>query len=251
MPDEKNAVSNFLNEMTESKDIFEEKETEEPVVEQEVDEKPLPFHKDPKVQRYVERQIANALKDVKPSAEQDFRESVSSDVKDVIGAFTTIIGNDTPEKIKALAALEKTLNGADERASTKAIERFQQQIKAQKDAETAAETAALEELNAGFETIEETHGVDLEADKKARTAFIEYLKKVSHKNAQGEVDQFADIPSAWEEFQDKGKRPQPSRAKELASRGMVRSSDAAVQSPQGSSWKDTDRYFVQLAKQSN
>src|ERR1700691_266772 len=114
---EKSALD-FLNEITAKPEIFQEEtvsQAEEPVVEER--EQPVRFDKDTKVQRYIERQIEKALKDVKPSAEREFREAVSSDVDDVVKAFTTIIGNDTPDKVKALDALKKTLEGSDERAS--------------------------------------------------------------------------------------------------------------------------------------
>ena len=253
---EKDAVKDFLNEVVEEKpDIFQETPQEEVIEEEEKDEKPLPFHKDPKVQRYVERQIEKALKDVQPQgrAETEFREATASDVEEVVSAFQTIIGNDTPEKVKALEALKKTLEGSDERASRKAMERFQEQMREAEEARIAEDNAALEELQTGFETIEEEYGVDLESDAKTRAAFVEYLRKVSHKNEDGEVDQFADIPSAWEEFQERSKaKPSEAqtRAKQLAARGLARSNEASA-APTGKSWRDVDRYFDTLKKTLN
>lgn len=254
MPNEKNAVVDFLNEVSPPKDIFKEEtqieNTEEPVVE----EKAVPFHKDPKVQRYVERQIEKALKD-RPSVEREFKEAVSSDVKDVIGAFTTIIGNDTPEKVKALEALEKTLNGADERASTKAIERFQKQMQEEQQRATEADVKAQNELDDYFDEIEETYNVDLSSNstsaKKMRADFIEYVRKIAPKNEQGEVAQFPDLVNAFETFQERQQRAPATRAKELASRGMTRSGDASNAPVTGKSWKDVDAYFDKLKKTLN
>lgn len=252
MANENNAVLDFLNsEGVKTPDIFSETPKEE-VIEEE--EKPVPFHKDQKVQKYVDRQIAKALDAFKPqerSATSEFKEAVSSDVEDVVKAFSTIIGNDTPEKVKALETLKKTLEGSDERASKKAIERFKEQAQEAEQARAKEDAAALEELNIGFEQIEDEYGVDLTADTKSRAAFMEYLRKVSHKNAEGEVDHFADIPSAWEEFQEKNKRiSQPTRAKQLAARGMTRSTEASAV-PTGKSWKDVDKYFDSLKKPLN
>ena len=240
--DKNSSTVDFLNEISTAP--FTEEEVKE--VEEEVAEKPLPFNKDPKVQRYIDRELDKRLKDFKPSAEQQFKEEVRGDVEDVIGAFTTIIGDDTPEKKRALEALKRTLQGADERASNKAIERFQQQMQEQEEQSRAEDAAALDELNAGFEAIEEEHGVDLTSDKKTRAEFITYLRRVSHKNSDGEVDQFADIPSAWETFSESRTKAPASRAKELASRGMTRSTDTTTTAPTGRSWKDVDRFFSKL-----
>lgn len=247
---EKDSVTSFLNEVAEPKDIFKEETTDgvEPEVEEQ--EKTLPFHKDPKVQRYVEKQISKALEGRGPT-EQRFRDEVTpSDVKDVIGAFAQIIGNDTPEKVKALEALEKTLNGADERASQKAIERFQQQQSEAMQKATEADNKAQEELDTYFDEIEETYNVDLSSNsaqaKQTRAQFIDYVRKIAPKDENGEVSAFPDLVSSFEEFQERNKRPSASRAKELANRGMTRSGDTTTKTPTGSSWKDVERYFSKL-----
>lgn len=249
MANERDAVADFLNDVTDAPDIFKEA----PVVEEQdevVEDKSLPFHRDPKVQRYVEKQIEKALKDRPQTTESQFRESVSSDVEDVIGAFTAVIGNDTPEKIKTLEALKKALNGADERASAKAIERFQQQISEQEHAKTEADQKAQDELDTYFEEIEETYNVDLSSNsasaKQMRAQFIEYVRKIAPKDENGEVAAFPDLVSSFEEFQEKNKRAPATRAKELASRGLTRSSDTSTAAPTGRSWKDVERHLSSL-----
>lgn len=245
-------MADFLNNFSDKEDIFKEESTESDTDEEAEDEKPLPFHKDPKVQRYVEKQIEKAIKTIpQPQAQESRREDNSpSDVKDVIAAFTAIVGNDTPEKVKALEALEKTLAGADERASQKAIERFQQQVQEQEQQRTKEDEAAIAELNSGFEEIEETLGVDLTSNtaqaQKLNLEFRQYLKKIAPKDENGEVKSFPDIPAAFEEFQERNKRAPATRAKELASRGMTRSNDTATSAPTGKSWKDVDRFFDKL-----
>lgn len=251
MDNEKNVVTDFLNDFSQPQEIF----TEQPVVESTEDtvneEKPVPFHKDPKVQRYVEKEIERALKNVPHVERPSTNESVPSDVKDVIEAFTTIIGNDTPEKVRALEKLEKTLQGSDERASTKAIERFQQQIKEQEAEQTKAEKAAQDELDTYFDEIEETYDVDLSSNaasaKKLRSEFIEYVRKIAPKDANGEVKSFPDLLSSFEVFQEGNKKTAPTtRAKELASRGMTRSGDTTGTQPRGYSWKDVDKFLDTL-----
>lgn len=231
----------ILNGKSEESDLFEEKVVPSPEdePEKEEDEKPLPFHKDPKIQRYIEKEVEKALKD-RPSEEKKFRQEVKDEI-DLPPALVKLVGNDTEEKREALHALAKHLDSLTDRAKEKFIEEMRQQEREQQ----ARDQAALDELNAGFEAIEDQFGIDVHADSKQRDAFLEYLRKVSHKNADGEVDQFADIPAAWEAFQA-NQKPTASRAKELASRGLARSNDTTPAAPQGRSWKDVDRYFEKL-----
>lgn len=250
MPQEKdNAVTNFLNEVQEQKpDVFEEKDvaTEEEVTEEEKDEKPLPFHKDPKVQRYVEKQIEKALKDVKPSAETTFRKELSADVN-LPESFVKLIGNDTEEKRQVLKDMSDYLSTIPKKAQEQFIEAQRQEAQKQIEADKQAE----EELDTYFDEIEETFNVDLSSNsasaKKSRSEFIDYVRKIAPKNEDGEVAAYPDLVAAFEEFQEKGKRlPNNSRAKDLAQRGMTRSTDTTTAMPTGRSWKDVDRFFSKL-----
>lgn len=243
MEPEKDAVANFLNEVTPDKELFKEEEPEEEklTVEEDSEAKPLPFHKDPKVQRYVDKQIEKALKDVKP-AERQFRQDVE-DIK-LPASFIKLVGNDTDEKVQVLKDLSNyfgTLKG-------EARQEFLDEMKQQQQQQTDADTKAQDELDTYFEEIEETYNVDLSSNsataKKMRSDFVEYVRKIAPKNDEGEVTGFPDLVASFEEFQDKGKRaPSNNRAKELASRGMARSTDASTAVPTGRSWKDVDKFF--------
>lgn len=244
------STADFLNNLTEDKvELFKEpvlsdiKETENAE-----DDKPLPFHKDPKVQRYVDRQIAKALEDLpKPSVEQQFRQEVRDELN-LPPALVKFVGNDTPEKREALKGLADHINSM----TDKAQEKFMQKMQEQEEQSREEDNAALSELNQGFEDIEDSFGVDISSNaasaQRTRAAFVEYLRKVSHKNADGEVDQFADIPAAWEEFQERNKPQSNQRSKELAARGMTRSTDTSSAPKAGNSWKDVERYFSTLKK---
>lgn len=256
MPQDKSAISEFLSETKEEKSPFATEKQElfsEPIVkdpeEEEVDgeEKPLPFHKDPKVQRYVEKQIAKALKDVpRQSAVQEFREVTKGQEDEITDVLTRIIGNDTPEKQQGVKDLRKVLNSLEEKGAQRALAELGQQAEAQRQEDVKAQ----EELDNGFEEIEETFNVDLSSNaptaKKTRSDFIDYVRKIAPKNEEGEVTAFPDLPSAWEEFQEKAKRPSNDRAKQLAARGMQRSGDATQQPKTGASWKDVERLFSKL-----
>ncbi len=247
MPKEKNSTVDFLNNIDSKEEIFKEEpkvETSEDT-EDVVDEKSLPFHKDEKVQRYVAKQIEKALKDFKPTAEQSFRKEV--DEINLPASFIKLVGNDTDEKKEVLKDLSKyfgTLKG-------EARQEFLNELKEQEAAKTAEDVKAQEELDTAFEEIEENYGVDLSSNtataKKTRSDFVEYVRKIAPKNADGEVVAFPDLNAAFEVFQERTVKTAPaSRAKELASRGMTRSTDTGSEAPKGRSWKDVDRFFEKL-----
>lgn len=251
--DKKSTTVDFLNNIKDTPEVFkEEKEAEdEKTIEQEVDEKPIPFHKDPKVQRYVEKQIEKALKgSERPSAEQQFRREVTEEVN-LPSSFVRLIGNDTEEKkevLKDLSAYFGTLKGD---AKREAWEEMQQRALDADRQQLEADTQAQEELDTYFEEIEETYDVDLSSNsstaKKTRSEFIDYVRKIAPKNEAGEVAAFPDLLAAFEEFQERSKRvAAPSRAKELASRSMTRSTDTSSVAPTGRSWKDVDKFFSKL-----
>lgn len=250
MPKEKSTLD-FLNNIDSAiaDETFKEEaaveETPEEEVEEERAEKRLPFNKDPKVQRYIDEEIDKRLR-FRPSEEQRFKQEVQDEIN-LPPSLVKLVGNDTPEKREALKELSTYLESLPQKAQEQFLEQQQEQARAaaQQDEE------AVDELNAGFEEIEDSFGVDLNsrASQKTRGEFIEYLRKVSHKNSDGEVDQFADIPAAWEEFQERQKpEATNSRAKQLASRGMTRSTDTSTAPKAGNSWKDVDRYFDTLNK---
>jgi len=246
-------TADFLNSITEKPDeIFKE----EPSVEAEADTEEIPepkekvsWAKDEKLQRFIEKQVEKRLAkhESEPrSVEQQFRQEVQDEIK-LPPSFIKLVGNDTEEKKQVLKDLSSYFSGL----KGEARQEFLEELKEQEQAQVQQDNAALSELNAGFEEIEEEHGVDLSTDTKTRAAFVEYLRRVSHKNEDGEVDQFADIPAAWEAFQERAKPQTASRAKELASRGMTRSGDTTTTVKTGNSWKDVEKHFEQLKRTNN
>lgn len=253
MADESSAINEFLNGFGQPKedpfksaDPFAEKETVDEVIEEAVEEeKALPFHKDPKVQKYIDRQVAKAIADTPtpPKERQTFKEEEIN----LPPSFVKLVGNDTDEKkqvLKDLSSYFGSLKG-------EARQEFLAEMQEQERAVQAQDQAALDELNAGFEEIEDSFGVDLSSGnanaQRIRGAFVEYLKKVSHKNADGEVDQFADIPAAWEEFQSKAQKPANNRAKTLASRSMGTQIVSDAPQVADRSWKGVEKLFSKLS----
>lgn len=214
----------------------------------ETEEKPVPFHKDPKVQRFIEKEIGKRLADVRPASESRPQEQVDSEEKALVDAFATIIGNQKPESIAALDALSKTLKGFKESASRQVMD----EIDRASQAEAEEENEAKEEIAEAFDQIEEDYGVDLtsnsEAARRTRNDFIEFIKEVAPKDRDGEVTEFPDFDKTFSLFQ-RMRKPEPNnRARSLASRSMARSSDAPATKTTGNSWKDVDKIFSNLGK---
>ena len=247
MEQEQKSTVDFLNNITPDEVFKEESDDREISDSEEKEEKPLPFHEDPKIQKYIQKEVAKRFEAVRPpSEEQRFKKEVEEEIN-LPSSFVRLVGNDTDEKkqvLKDLSNYFSTLKG-------EARQEFLEEMRQQEEQAAAQDQAALDELNSGFEAIEEEFGVDLNKDTNTRTAFIEFLRKASHKNADGEVDQFADIPSTWELFQERQTNKPASRAKELASRGMTRSGETSSASSGFKSgtrdpWQQVEQHFSKL-----
>ena len=199
-------------------------------------EKPIAYHEDPKLRRYIEKEIAKATANLTPREETKFREDVKED--GFIKAFETIIGNDTPEKVNALRMLKDEVEGIRQEARS---------VKEELQAEKQADLDAERELAKGFENIEETFNVDFTQNKKLRSDFVEFIEKVAPKDEYGEIKDYPDFEQTFKLFQEINKKPQNVRNKELASRGTQRSSDASTtQMPTDTSWKGVEKFFSTL-----
>lgn len=233
----------------ESEDPFAVKEeVKEEKVEEE--EKQVPFHRDPKIQRFIDKEISKRISEIKPTETERFVKETTNDGDDVLEVLTRVIGNDTPEKVAAVKDFRKMLSGLEEKGAQRAI----QELNRKSEEERASEQRALDELNKGFEEIEETFGVDLSSNtavaRKTRNDFVDYIKRIAPKDAEGNVVAFPDLEPAFEDFQEKNKRVSTStnRAKELSSRSMIRSSEtSSAPTIADSSWNAVERLFSKLS----
>ncbi len=223
-------------------------ETVKPETEQkEEDAKPLPFHKDPKVQRYIAKEIAKATADMKP--EQRVETTDTNEEEALVKAFEKIIGSDTDDKKSALDLLGKTIKGVRESASLKVM----RDLEAQTDAQKREEYDAQQEIADAFEDIEENFGVDITSNttqaKKTRSEFIDFVKEVSKKDEDGEVIDFPDFQNTFALFQKMQKPASNDRAKQLSANSMQRSTDASASAPTGpKNWAAVDKLFSKLGK---
>ncbi len=226
-----------------TKDPFEAvvSEGDEPSVEEPKEEKPLPFHKDPKVQRFIDKEIEKRLKDIQPNEPEKKSETDEDDY------YARLIGNDTPEKV----AMIKEAKARDERLLSQAEERAFNRLSAKEQEALQEDQEAEEELGNAFENIEETYDVDITSNspqaRKVRQDFVSFVERIAPKNSYGEVIDYPDMNSAWETYSEmKRSTAQPSRAKELASRGMSRSAETSVKDTKKVDWNAVEEFMDTL-----
>lgn len=115
------------------------------------------------------------------------------------------------------------LEDSEKRAEERALARFEA-----RQAEKTQEDAQLDSLITGeLESLEDKFNVDLTSDspaaRKLRTDYLEFVERVSPKDQNGLVTDFADFDSSWDIFQSTRKAtgsPTAARAKEIAGRSM-------------------------------
>lgn len=228
------------------KDPFAQEETvEETPVEEIKEEKPLPFNKDPKVQKFIEKEISKRMADFKPDIREVAVEKGDDKVTDVL---TRLIGNDTPEKKSMINEFKDILGNLKGEARAEALA----EIEARSNAEKQADIAAEQELETAFENIEESYDVDISSNspvaKKTRQEFITFVEKIAPKDRNGQVVDYPDMNSAWETFSEMKKSSQQSNpAKGIAARSMARSSEAPANVPsKRTDWNAVDQYMDSL-----
>ena len=242
MAEEKSAVDKFLGELGSEGDkdpldkTPEDPFTKNEVVEEEPveDEKPLPFHRDPKVQKFIDKQVEKRLEQFERSSPREERQPVADD--DTTDVLTRLIGNDTPEKLSMIKEFKNILERGTQRAKEEAIA----ELESRQERESENDREAEVELEDHFDNIEDSFDVDItsgepEAKKRGdgftftRKEFVSFVEKIAPKDRYGEIVDYPDMTSAWETFSEiKRSTTPPSRAKELASRSMARSSSADV-----------------------
>jgi hypothetical protein len=231
MDKDKTAVESFLGELEETKEPFDQPiedpfTPEETPVEGEVaEEKPLPFNKDPKIQKFIEKEISKRLENFTPEARETTQAPADNRMDDVL---TRIIGNDTPEKVQGIKDMKELLTGLTGQAKAEAIA----ELESRQNAEVEADREAEVELENAFDNIEETFDVDITSNnpiaRKTRQEFVSFVEKIAPKDRNGDIVDYPDMASAWETFSEiKKSTATPSRAKELASRSMARSSQVS------------------------
>ncbi len=256
--EEKSALENFLGELGGEKDSFEENPDDpfakqeakvEDKVEDEANDKPLPFHKDPKVQKFIDKQVEKRLEQLEKSLPKKETIETSKADDEVNDVLTRLIGNDTPEKVSMVKEFRSILERGTERAKAEALAELDQRQQREVDADREAET----ELENAFDDIEETYDVDITSNnplaRKTRQEFVSFVERIAPKDRDGDIVDYPDMLSAWETYSElKKSTASPSRAKELASRSMARSTEVANKPQERVNWDTVDSFVESLGK---
>lgn len=127
-----------------------------------------------------------------------------------------IYGTNTPEAAEATALLTKALANVETRSTERALEAFRAEQRQQQEAVRAQE----QNLESMVEEIEDEVGVTM--DKATQQGFFALLEKLSPKDREGNIVNYADHHAVWDEYQARKQQTAPNRAKDLASRTMVK-----------------------------
>jgi hypothetical protein len=127
-----------------------------------------------------------------------------------------IYGDATPEAKEATELLREALNGVKETAKQEAIEELERRNATESNA-VKEEEKNLDEM---LEMLEDDHGADF-SNEDTRKGFLDLLEKLSPKDRDGNIKEYADPETTWEVYESRG-RGSASRAKDLASRSMTR-----------------------------
>lgn len=142
-------------------------------------------------------------------------EAKSSTVEDdYLKSVEKIYGTDKPENVMATEILKSALKQAEDRGVERAISAFRE--------ERAKETQAVAEeeqnLDKMIDDLEDTYNLDIPESK--RKEFFKTLEKMSPKDDDGNVINYADHHAVWEIVNQK---KIDNRAKDISSRSMVQS----------------------------
>lgn len=174
-------------------------------------------------QRLREEAIATTARLQGITEAQKLRETTEE--ADFLKMIDPIYGTDTPEKAEATNLLKKALKGLHEDAIRRGKEESLQEFSSR---ETKADEAVAQEeqtLDDMLNNIEDDNNIELsDTDRKG---FLTLLEKLSPKDKEGNIIEYADASTTYEIYESRKERPS-NRAKELAARGQVRSGQSGA-----------------------
>lgn len=198
------------------------------VVEPEADEKEFKNRRmrrmEEKYQAEREANIALNARVQALSEAQQFRKDTNADELD--SDLSRIYGTDTPQGKEATRILQSVLDKNTKAAEDRAYERF---VNSQQESE-GERIKEERTIDAELESLEEDFNIDLTSNqpsaRKARTELLDLVERLSPKDGQGNIVEFADFGAAFELYQSK-KGSDNTQRKDLGSRSMVRSGQSS------------------------
>jgi hypothetical protein len=148
---------------------------------------------------------------------QNSRETASSSA-DHLAQIERIYGTESPEAREATELLKSSLKAVEDRAMERALERLREEQSKANEEVVKAERM----LDSMMEEIEDEYEADL-SNEKVRSGFLTLLQKMSPKDKEGNIIQYADHHAVWEMYQSRQTSTTDTRARDLAARTMVQS----------------------------
>ncbi len=212
----------------------------------------VPFHKDRKIQRYIERQAEKIIKERLGDQPTKAVEPSTPTSSEIPSEWLLMYG-DTPETREAWKYQSQLLEKVKQQAKQEAMAEFDSRFQKQAEEEKKYEGF----ITSGLESIEDSFGIDLTSNspaaKKDRTQFLELVAKISPKDEAGNVLNYADFESTWELYQatkqleQRKNDRQTEQKKDISSRSMARSTEGTPSpTKEGAkplSWGDISEMF--------
>lgn len=193
----------------------------------------LPFNKNPKIKKYIERQVQKGLKSVMGNTQQEFtRNSLPAQnpsVSSVPSEWVAMYGDDE-RSLKAWEYNQSILSREIEKAKEDLLKSIEQKEYSQKQRESEVNNFIEESI----ESIEEDNNISL--SKKDRSEFLDLVQRLSPKNEDGDIVSFADFGTSFEIFKQIKSKGAPSNSvnKALASRSASSNTSSEIKTePKG------------------
>lgn len=217
--------NDFLKELEiKPEDSFEKPLVEEPEtpVEEEKGEFSPKNRRERRQQERIDRLVKEATDNAARLAKlEQSREVTTGEEADFLKLVEPIFGTDTPEKREATEILKKALKGVHDSAEKSALEKAVARYEEERNSESQAVAEEEQNLDDMMEDLEDKYNVDF-SDQATRNGFLTTLERLSPKDRDGNIIEYADPEAAYEIYASR-KESGSNRAKELASRSMTRS----------------------------
>jgi hypothetical protein len=150
-------------------------------------------------------------------------------------AVERIYGTDSPEAITATEILKNALKGVKDEAKREALEEMSAR---QREAQEAEQHESAR-LDAMLEELEDEFNVDLTSKKakELREGFFKRLERLSPKDENGDIIQYADHRAVWEDYSNRLQKRTETRAKEVSDRSMQQSTSATANKSHDPNWE--------------
>jgi hypothetical protein len=216
-------------------DVFEEKDAPKIPV-KETEEEPHKNRRERRMEQKLQQEReSNILLAERLRVATDL-DKTKKENPDVDGRLIEIFG--TEETGKKLAKhFSELLN----ETKTSAREEALREIENAQNSEQEEVSKAEDEIDQNLEAIEDAYGIDLTSDTKEATSkrrqFLELVEKMSPKDQDGTITDYADFGSVYEIFDQTHNKIDNTRQKEIANRSMQRSgSSKSAERPTSYGW---------------